>query len=115
MDGDAGDFAQAREQPPVLGLALPDGRLVDRAGPCGAEGPVDAQARVAIDVNEPSFPWWDISAICTFSRTVIEAKVAVIWKVRPTPRRQTARGLSPTMSRPPRRTMPASISGDSGK
>ena len=28
------------------------------------------------------------SAICTFSRTVSEAKVAVIWKVRPTPRRQ---------------------------
>ncbi len=28
------------------------------------------------------------SAICTFSATVIEAKVAAIWNVRPTPRRQ---------------------------
>ena len=37
----------------------------------------------------------DSSAICTFSRTVIEAKVAVIWKVRPTPSRQIARGLRP--------------------
>ena len=34
--------------------------------------------------------WCESSAICTFSRTVIEAKVAVIWKVRPTPSRQIA-------------------------
>ena len=45
-------------------------------------------------------PRWLISAICTFSRTVIEAKVAVIWNVRPTPSRQTRRGGQPVMSRP---------------
>ncbi len=42
------------------------------------------------------------SAICTFSRTVIEPKVAAIWKVRPTPSRQIVarlagrRGLRPS-------------------
>ena len=30
----------------------------------------------------------------------MEAKVAVIWKVRPTPRRQTVRGGRPVMSAP---------------
>ena len=34
------------------------------------------------------------------SATVIDAKVAVIWKVRPTPRRQIARGFRPTSSWP---------------
>ena len=49
-----------------------------------------------------------MSATCTFSRTVMEAKVAVIWKVRPTPSRHTARGGRPLMSLPSMRTVPAS-------
>ena len=43
-----------------------------------------------------------------FSRTVIDPKVAVIWKVRPTPSRQTCRGLKPAMLRPPMRIAPES-------
>ena len=34
------------------------------------------------------------SAICTFSATVIEPKVAATWKVRPTPSRQISRGAA---------------------
>ena len=35
-----------------------------------------------------------------FSRTVMVGNVAVIWKVRPTPSRQTARGILPVVSSP---------------
>jgi hypothetical protein len=49
----------------------------------------------------------EISAICTFSTTVIEPKVAATWKVRPTPRRQMSRGGRPAMLRP-QRISPAS-------
>ena len=38
----------------------------------------------------------------------MDANVAVIWKVRPTPSAQTVRGASPVMSRPPSTTRPAS-------
>ena len=36
------------------------------------------------------------------------AKVAVIWKVRPTPSRQISRGFLPVVSSPSRRTWPVS-------
>ena len=52
--------------------------------------------------------WCESSAICTFSRTVMEPKVAVIWKVRPTPSRQIARGARPVMSPSEQPTRPAS-------
>ena len=48
------------------------------------------------------------SAICTFSITVSEAKVSAIWKVRPTPSRQIARGRRPTSSSPSSRIEPRS-------
>ena len=38
-----------------------------------------------------------ISAICTFSATVMDTNVCAIWKVRPTPRRQMRRGARPVM------------------
>ena len=38
----------------------------------------------------------------------MDEKVAVIWKVRPTPSRHTARGGRPLMSRPSMRMVPAS-------
>ena len=44
------------------------------------------------------------SAICTFSRTVIDANVAATWNVRPTPRRAMARGGSPSMRSPSKAT-----------
>jgi hypothetical protein len=47
-------------------------------------------------------------ASCTFSRTLIEAKLSVTWKVRATPSRQIWRGLRPVMSRSSSRTRPAS-------
>ncbi|CFW38173.1 Uncharacterised protein [Bordetella pertussis] len=50
--------------------------------------------------------WCDSSAICTFSTTVSDAKVAAIWKVRPTPRRQMSRGRMPTSSWPSSLTEP---------
>src|SRR5688500_15932057 len=50
----------------------------------------------------------DSRAICTFSRTVSEPKMVAIWKVRPTPLRQMARGASPTIVSPPSRMSPAS-------
>jgi hypothetical protein len=50
----------------------------------------------------------DSSAICTFSTTVIELKVSVIWKVRPTPRRQIARGAIVVSSWSSKRIDPAS-------
>ena len=40
------------------------------------------------------------SAICTFSATVIEAKVAATWNVRPTPRRQMSPGAMPAVLLP---------------
>ena len=49
-----------------------------------------------------------MSAICTFSATVIEPKVAAIWNVRAMPRRQISRGGSLAISRPSKRTSPAS-------
>ncbi len=48
----------------------------------------------------------EISAICTFSMTVIEWKVAAIWKVRPTPSRQISRGFLPTIFSPSSSTSP---------
>src|ERR1700722_463859 len=36
-----------------------------------------------------------MSAICTFSTTVIEPNVAATWNVRPTPSRQISRGFLP--------------------
>ena len=44
----------------------------------------------------------DSRAVCTFSSTVIERKVAAVWKVRPTPRRQILPAGRPTSSRPSR-------------
>jgi hypothetical protein len=41
-----------------------------------------------------------------FSRTVMVGKVAVIWKVRPTPSRQIARGFLPVVSSPSRLIRP---------
>ena len=58
--------------------------------------------------SDQSRRWWESRAICTFSRTVIEAKVAVIWNVRPTPRRQMSRGLRPIRLRPSNSICPAS-------
>jgi hypothetical protein len=43
-----------------------------------------------------------------FSSTLIEPKVAVIWKVRPTPRRQIWRGVSPAIATPSSAIVPAS-------
>ena len=60
------------------------------------------QRRPAATVDRVS-PACEISAICTFSTTVIEAKVAAIWKVRPTPSRQISRGGRPASSSPSRR------------
>ena len=40
-------------------------------------------------------PAWLISAIWTFSATVIDGKVWATWKVRPTPRRNFSRGVRP--------------------
>ena len=40
--------------------------------------------------------------------TVMEWKVAATWKVRPTPRRQIARGFRPAMSSPSNRIAPLS-------
>ena len=51
---------------------------------------------------------YDTSATCTFSRTVMVGKVAVIWNVRPTPSRQIARGFWPTVSSPSRLMRPLS-------
>ena len=51
-------------------------------------------------------PACEISAICTFSATVIEWKVAATWKVRPTPSRQISRGAKPAMSLPSNRIAP---------
>src|ERR1700675_1524370 len=48
----------------------------------------------------------ETSAICTFSVTVIELKVAAIWNVRPTPRRQISRGRLPAISWPSKRIEP---------
>ena len=56
-------------------------------------------------------PACESSAICTFSTTVIEPKVAAIWKVRPTPSRQISRGGSPVMSA--RRAAMSPLSGAS--
>src|SRR5258706_11446413 len=50
----------------------------------------------------------EISAICTFSTTVSDAKVSAIWKVRPTPRCQMSRGLRPISSLPSSWIEPAS-------
>ena len=41
-----------------------------------------------------------MSAICTFSATVIEPKVAATWNVRPTPRRQMSPGAMPAVLLP---------------
>ena len=51
---------------------------------------------------------YDTSATCTFSRTVMVGNVAVIWKVRPTPSRQIARGFLPAVSSPSRLMRPLS-------
>ncbi len=53
-------------------------------------------------------PFKLISAICTFSATVMDTNVCAIWKVRPTPRRQMRRGARPVMVSPARRTRPLS-------
>ena len=55
---------------------------------------------------ENSWPSCESIAICTFSTTVSDAKVSAIWKVRPTPRRQMARGFWPTSSWPSNRIEP---------
>ena len=62
----------------------------------------------ALRVKENSSRRWLISTMATFSATVMEGKVAVIWKVRPTPRRQICAGLRPTSSSPASFTLPLS-------
>ena len=48
-----------------------------------------------------------MKATATFSTTLMDVKVAVIWNVRATPARESALGFPPVMSRPSRRTQPA--------
>src|SRR5713226_6359307 len=49
-----------------------------------------------------------MNAAWTFWKTVSLGKMFVRWKERPTPRRQTSWGARPVMSRPSKRTAPAS-------
>ncbi len=59
-------------------------------------------------MHDEGAPTVESRATCTFWRTVSEAKVAVIWNVRLTPRRHTPWGGSPVSREPSSLTSPAS-------
>ena len=99
--------------PPASGRHRPARRRAGRPGMPSrpvpaAPSPSAICRRAARPQKSNSRRWCDSSTIWIFSSTVMEPKVAVIWKVRPTPSRQTWRGDFPRRLVPFSLTSPAS-------